>query len=255
MEGMAPRPRRASRPRDPARRDATRALATFALVSLLAHVGAVWVVPSIAARVGAPLPVTYEIDLQPGDGTPRDDGIALADTPASRTIPGGADSPQNIDADDPGRGGDGVGASAVLLLLPTEAPLTLTDATWNATGTGREHAKALEQTGYILIANHASNLDPLVLMSVLGRRDVAFVAKAETLRRPLLGREAGIRPGDLVGAIANEAGLPSRAIGAVEIADRHSIVELPEEVIDDVARVLSKAWIKGKKVAVRRDKA
>jgi ATP-dependent RNA helicase DeaD len=69
------------------------------------------------------------------------------------------------------------------------------------------------------------------------------------------GREAGIRPGDLVGAIANEAGLPSRAIGAVEIADRHSIVELPEEVIDDVARVLSKAWIKGKKVNVRRDRA
>ena len=69
------------------------------------------------------------------------------------------------------------------------------------------------------------------------------------------GRDAGIRPGDLVGAIANEAGLPSRAIGAVEIADRHSIVELPEEVIDDVAKVLSRAWIKGKKVSVRRDKA
>ncbi len=93
--------------------------------------------PSIAARVGAPLPVTYEIDLRAGDGTPRQDGVALTDTPASRTIPGGADSPQNIDADDPGRGGDGIGASAVLLLLPTEAPLTLTDATWNATGTGQ----------------------------------------------------------------------------------------------------------------------
>jgi ATP-dependent RNA helicase DeaD len=69
------------------------------------------------------------------------------------------------------------------------------------------------------------------------------------------GRDAGIRPGDLVGAIANEAGLPSRAIGAVEIADRHSIVELPEDVIDEVARVLGKAWIKGKKVSVRRDRA
>jgi 1-acyl-sn-glycerol-3-phosphate acyltransferase len=55
-------------------------------------------------------------------------------------------------------------------------------------GTGGEHAKALEKTGYILIANHASNLDPLALMTVLGRRDLAFVAKAETLRRPLLGR-------------------------------------------------------------------
>jgi len=55
-------------------------------------------------------------------------------------------------------------------------------------GSGREHADALSKTGYILIANHASNLDPLALMTVLGRRDLAFVAKIETLRRPLLGR-------------------------------------------------------------------
>ena len=54
---------------------------------------------------------------------------------------------------------------------------------------GVEHARALEAgQGYILIANHASNLDPLALMRVLGRTDLAFVAKAETLRRPLLGR-------------------------------------------------------------------
>jgi len=55
---------------------------------------------------------------------------------------------------------------------------------------GLAHARALEESGrgYILIANHASNLDPLVLMHVLGRVDLAFVAKAETLRRPLLGR-------------------------------------------------------------------
>ncbi len=55
-------------------------------------------------------------------------------------------------------------------------------------GSGREHADRLSKTGYILIANHASNLDPLALMTVLGRRDLAFVAKIETLRRPLLGR-------------------------------------------------------------------
>jgi 1-acyl-sn-glycerol-3-phosphate acyltransferase len=55
-------------------------------------------------------------------------------------------------------------------------------------GRGREHADALNQTGYIIVANHASNLDPLALITVLGRLDLAFVAKAETLRRPLLGR-------------------------------------------------------------------
>ena len=55
-------------------------------------------------------------------------------------------------------------------------------------GSGREHVEALRKTGYILIANHASNLDPLALMTVLDKRDLAFVAKVETLRRPLLGR-------------------------------------------------------------------
>lgn len=34
------------------------------------------------------------------------------------------------------------------------------------------------------------------------------------------GRDAGVRPQDLVGAIANEAGIPSKLIGSIDIADR-----------------------------------
>lgn len=67
-------------------------------------------------------------------------------------------------------------------------PLALLGAGVKVRGSGVERARALEGgRGYILIANHASNLDPLALMKVLGRVDLAFVAKAETLRRPLLG--------------------------------------------------------------------
>ena len=47
-----------------------------------------------------------------------------------------------------------------------------------------------------------------------------------------------MRPGDLVGAIANEAGLDSRDIGAIEIADRFSLVEVPESATDEVIRAL-----------------
>ena len=43
-----------------------------------------------------------------------------------------------------------------------------------------------------------------------------------------LGRDAGVRPADLVGAIANEAGIDSREIGAIEITDRFSLVEVPD---------------------------
>jgi ATP-dependent RNA helicase DeaD len=68
------------------------------------------------------------------------------------------------------------------------------------------------------------------------------------------GRKAGVRPGDLVGAIANEAGVDARAIGAIEIADRFSLVELPNEIADDVIAALRGTTIKGKRVPVRRDR-
>ena len=42
-----------------------------------------------------------------------------------------------------------------------------------------------------------------------------------------VGREAGVRPGDIVGAIANEAGIPGRAIGAIDIYERVAFVEIP----------------------------
>jgi len=68
------------------------------------------------------------------------------------------------------------------------------------------------------------------------------------------GRKAGVRPGDLVGAIANEVGVDSSAIGAIEIADRFSLVEVPEEIADEVISALRGTTIKGKRVMVRRDR-
>ena len=68
------------------------------------------------------------------------------------------------------------------------------------------------------------------------------------------GRKAGIRPGDLVGAIANEAHVNSSAIGAIEIADRFSLVEVPEPMAEQIIAALRSTTIKGKKVMVRRDR-
>ncbi|HEX5819528.1 MAG TPA: DEAD/DEAH box helicase [Gemmatimonadales bacterium] len=69
------------------------------------------------------------------------------------------------------------------------------------------------------------------------------------------GRLAKMRPADLVGAIVNEAGVDAGAIGAIEVADRYSTVELPEDLADQVIRALRQATIKGKKQTVRRDLA
>jgi ATP-dependent RNA helicase DeaD len=68
------------------------------------------------------------------------------------------------------------------------------------------------------------------------------------------GRKAKVRPGDLVGAIANEAGIDASAIGAVRISDRFSLVEVPEAIADDVIAALQATTIKGKRVQVRRDR-
>jgi ATP-dependent RNA helicase DeaD len=69
-----------------------------------------------------------------------------------------------------------------------------------------------------------------------------------------LGRLAGIRPGDLVGAIANEAGIDARAIGSIDIADRFSIVEVPDDAAQSVIDALRQTTIRGKRVSVRRDR-
>ena len=83
------------------------------------------------------------------------------------------------------------------------------------------------------------------------RRDMGDVTRVYIA----LGRKAGVRPGDLVGAIANEAGLDSRDIGAIEIADRFSLVEVPESATDEVIRALRATTIRGKRVMARRDGA
>jgi ATP-dependent RNA helicase DeaD len=68
-----------------------------------------------------------------------------------------------------------------------------------------------------------------------------------------LGRDARIRPGDLVGAIAGETRLSGKAIGSIEITARFSLVEVPEDAVDEVIAALRATRIKGRKATVRRD--
>ena len=68
------------------------------------------------------------------------------------------------------------------------------------------------------------------------------------------GRTAGVRPQDLVGAITGESRLGGKDIGAIQIADRFSLVELPADAVDEVIAALRGSTIKGKKTTVRREK-
>lgn len=64
-----------------------------------------------------------------------------------------------------------------------------------------------------------------------------------------IGRNDGIRPADIVGAIANEANIPGRAIGAIELFEHFSFVEVPENTFDRVMRALKRTTLRGRKIA------
>jgi len=97
-----------------------------------------------------------------------------------------------------------------------------------------------------------------------GRPDRGASAKDERQQRPPsegmgrvfvgAGRAAGVRPQDLVGAVAGETSLSGREIGAIQIADRFALVEVPIDRVDEVVWALRKTLVRGKKVTVRKDK-
>ncbi len=68
------------------------------------------------------------------------------------------------------------------------------------------------------------------------------------------GRQAGIRPADIVGAITAEAGIGGRAIGAIEIFDRYALVEVPDQVADEIIAALRAGSIRGRRFPVHRDR-
>ncbi len=69
-----------------------------------------------------------------------------------------------------------------------------------------------------------------------------------------VGKQHRVSPGDLVGAIAGESGIPGKEIGEITINRDFSLVDIPGQYIDQVLRAMSKATIKRQRVKVRPDK-
>lgn len=68
-----------------------------------------------------------------------------------------------------------------------------------------------------------------------------------------VGRVHGVQPGNLVGAIANEAGLGGSEIGKIDIFDNFSIVALPAGMPESVFNALSQTWVSGRQLRLSRD--
>ncbi|MFN3190142.1 MAG: DEAD/DEAH box helicase [Aureliella sp.] len=66
-----------------------------------------------------------------------------------------------------------------------------------------------------------------------------------------VGHTDGMRPGNLVGAIANEVGIPGSEIGPIDIQETYSTVDLPKGLPADVVEVLQRTWVSGKQLRMR----
>jgi ATP-dependent RNA helicase DeaD len=76
-------------------------------------------------------------------------------------------------------------------------------------------------------------------------------ANMETYRIEV-GREHGVQPANIMGAIANEAGIEGQFIGRIVIRDDHSFVDLPEGMPKEIFRDLQKVRVAGQKLQISR---
>ncbi len=67
-----------------------------------------------------------------------------------------------------------------------------------------------------------------------------------------VGSEHGVQPGNIVGAVANEAGLDSKNIGRIDIRDDHSLIDLPEGMPQEIFKHLKKVWVSGQQLRITR---
>jgi len=65
-----------------------------------------------------------------------------------------------------------------------------------------------------------------------------------------LGKNQKIRPGDILGAIAGETGMPGKLIGSIDMYDKYTFVEIPREYASEVIQVMKSAKIKGKSINI-----
>ena len=65
-----------------------------------------------------------------------------------------------------------------------------------------------------------------------------------------VGRSHGAGPGNIVGAIANEGGMQSGEIGKIKMFDRHSIIDLPSGLSEDVLDILRAVSVSGQRLQI-----
>jgi len=84
------------------------------------------------------------------------------------------------------------------------------------------------------------------------RKPLTRPAKGMERFRIEVGHQHDVKPGNIVGAIANEAGLDAQHIGHIDIHTDFSVVDLPSGMPNDVFQDLRKAWVCGQRLNISR---
>ena len=87
------------------------------------------------------------------------------------------------------------------------------------------------------------------------RRPTSSPEQGMTRYRIQVGRKHGVKPSNIVGAIANEANIQSRNIGRIEIYPEYSTVDLPEGMPGKAVQHLKKVWVSGQQLNMTEDGA
>jgi ATP-dependent RNA helicase DeaD len=66
-----------------------------------------------------------------------------------------------------------------------------------------------------------------------------------------VGAEDGVRPSNIVGAIANESGISGRDIGPIDIRSNFTLIDLPSDMPNSAIQILRRTWVAGKQLKIR----
>lgn len=67
-----------------------------------------------------------------------------------------------------------------------------------------------------------------------------------------IGKNQNVKPGDILGAIAGESGMPGKMVGSIDMYDKYTFVEVPREQADVVLQAMKDARIKGKNIHIEK---
>lgn len=111
-------------------------------------------------------------------------------------------------------------------------------------GRGSSRGRGRERSSY---GNRRKGADRAAVDYVLGEGD-------EKMARLFIniGKAQRITPGDILGAVAGESGIPGRMVGSIDMYDGYTFVDVPGRYADDVLKAMTHAKIKGKNIHVEK---